>query len=66
MAQVHETEIVVRLSKLYREGEAAPKNLAPKDFTASLEALAGELIEDKSVVVEVIEIEYDPKLGQGS
>jgi hypothetical protein len=53
MARVHETAVVIKLSKLVRDGEDHG-SLAPADFGASLEALAGELIEDKSIIVEVI------------
>lgn len=56
MARVQETLVVVKLSKLVRDSEDG-ESLAPADFGASLEALASELIEDKAVIVEVVESE---------
>lgn len=58
MAQIQETIVMVKLSKLVRSDEKT-QSLSPEGFAASLEAVAGELVEDKSIIVEVIEADSD-------
>lgn len=51
MAKIYEEYLVVKVSKLVRE-DAAEHEILTDDITASLEAVANELINDPSIVVE--------------
>lgn len=58
MAQIQEMTVTIKLSKLVRTDQKH-QNLAPAGFGASLEAVVGELVEDKTIIVEVLEEEDD-------
>lgn len=52
MAKIHEELIVIKLSKLHRDGDNA-QPLADADMSASLEAVVQQLV-DSDVIVEII------------
>ena len=52
MAKIHEELIVIKVSKLYKEGQSAGA-LIGEETTANLEAVVQQLVGD-DVVVEII------------
>lgn len=55
MAQVQQETIVITISKLVKgkSDQTETAKITPDSFVASLEDIVGELIEDKSLIVEV-------------
>jgi hypothetical protein len=51
MAKIVEEFVIVKVSKLVRDG--ADSAILPEDFAPTVEALASEVIGDASVIVEV-------------
>jgi len=54
MAQIQEQTITIKLSKLVRAGEKEA-SLCPDGFEAVIEEVVTGLVEDKAVIVEVVE-----------
>lgn len=53
MARIHEEIVLVKLSKLVRDAGATRLKL-PDGFVDGVEAFVGDLIDDPSIIVEVI------------
>lgn len=53
MAKIHEEILVIRISKLVREGEDKGP-LVGNDFVAGIEAMAAEILNDPAAIVEVV------------
>jgi hypothetical protein len=60
MAHIQEQTVTIRLSKLVKaNSKTGDRDLTPKDFAETLEALVGELVGDDSVIVEIDADEAD-------
>lgn len=53
MAKIHEETVVITLSKLIREQDTTPQDLASNEICDALQAVAEQLLGD-GIVVEVV------------
>jgi hypothetical protein len=62
VAKIVEEFVIVKVSKLVRDGQEA--TILPADFAPTVEALASEVIGDPSVLVEVSAGSQDSEISE--